>query len=272
MTVIMVHGYGEVVGLSYKTRLMKTLRICLMILLSGYSHILTAQTQAGFFSGLNIAYLETENVQTNAQQFSFSIPAGAVISKTLSRWYGLQAEISYVRMGERIDGMQQLSKQMLATAGMPSDACAYGSFKNNINLHYLQVPVLVKATIRVHPSVTYYALFGPAVSVLVSARSVVKGSSLLYADIEGKIPLSDAETNNQQSVSFNNRISIRDDFRPFTLSGIGAAGLQINRGRGSFFLEGRMTAGLSNIYRDPARQGENFTNAFACLLGYMITL
>lgn len=248
---------------------MKTLRlIALIVLLNCANHSAAQSLRGGLFTGFNIAYLETESMQTKAQKFSFSVPAGLIINKTLNRSYGLQAEINYVRMGERIDGMQSLTNEQLAIGGLPEGTSAFASFRNDIRLHYLQVPLLVRAAIRVHPLVTYYALFGPAVSFLIDGNSVVNGSSLLYNDIEGKTLYTLPEYVSPQGITLHGRIPLRNEYRSVNLSGIGAAGLQVNTGSGSFFLEARMTAGFTNIYKDPLKQGTNYTNALACMLGY----
>lgn len=222
--------------------------------------------RAGIASGLNIAYLETEGPQGSVHQALRAIPAGIFFNTAFNSYYGLQAELNYVRMGERLQGIQPLSDIAIAANGLPADATVYAMLKKDIRLCYLQLPVLLRTTIAVNKHLTYYALIGPSVSVLTSARAVVSGDSPLFADDKGTVLY---EPDRPQSVHFSQNSSVRSGFKNYNLSGIGAAGIQVTGKRSGLFAEVRLTAGISSIDYQPR---ENFTDAVAFMLGYTINL
>lgn len=225
---------------------------------------------AGVYSGMNMTFLETEAMQTKAQQIARSAALGVFLTKQLNSRYTLQFEMNYTRMGERIDGMQALGPEQVVKAGAAAGTALFGHYRTDMQLHYLQLPVLLKATIPFSHVLSYYALIGPAASWLISPRRVMTGTSVLYTDLAGTREYMANDAPITFSIDERTRLT---GYRDIMFSAVGAIGINVRLpDDGTIYFESRIQAGFSNIYKRPETQGENYTNAVGFYLGYTFKL
>lgn len=242
----------------------------LLLLCIVFGHASAQRYSAGVYSGMNMTFLETEAMQTKAQQIARSAGLGVFMTKQLNRRYSLQLEINYTRMGERIDGMQALTDEQVLKAGAATGTALFGHYRTDMQLHYLQLPVLLKATIPFSPSLSYYALIGPSASWLVSPRRITTGTSMLYTDLAGTKEYMANDVPVTFSIDERTRLT---GYRDIMFSAIGALGINLRLpDNGRIYFESRIQAGFSNIYKRPETQGENYTNAVGFYLGYIFNL
>jgi hypothetical protein len=168
----------------------------------------------------------------------------------------LLAELDVSGQGGKRDGLQPLNDP--TALGFPAGTPAYANFKNDERLTYVEVPVLVRYHLPApfQPTVA----FGPYAGVLVSAKNITSGTSVVWLDREQTIVAT-------PPVDFAATTDTRSDLRTFNWglqAGVGAA---LPYGRGAITLDLRGALGLMDIQKDSAN-GRNATGALTLAVGY----
>jgi hypothetical protein len=107
---------------------------------------------------------------------------------------------------------------------------------------------------------------GPYVGVLVRAKAVTKGSSLIYLDEAGTIPVIDTP------VSFDAETNVKDSLQSTNIGLAGGGGVRYSLGPGELIFEAHFQLGLTTIQRDIETSGQSQTGAIVVSLGYSLPL
>ncbi|MBX9781722.1 MAG: PorT family protein [Chitinophagaceae bacterium] len=228
-----------------------------------------SQIHIGAKGGISIPNLEGNNEQSKGYTSRLGGYGGIVANFQLSKYLSLQPEINFSPQGGQRKGMQTVPADKLGDITLPPGTKLYAGFKTTSILNYIEIPVLAKITLG--NKLKYYLFAGPHIAFLVEAKTKTSGSSLLYLDKNGTMPLQ-INGNPLPPVSFNATTDIKESIKTINAGLQGGLGLQYKLGPGFIFIEGRAIFGLVNIQTHPEQDGKNKTASIAAAVGYLIKL
>jgi hypothetical protein len=230
---------------------------------------LDAQLHIGAKAGISIPNLEGNSEQSKGYTSRKGVYGGLIVSLQLTPSLYLQPEVNFSPQGGQRKGMQQVPSDAINEITLPPGVNLYANFKNVTILNYLEIPILAKLILG--HRVKYYVCFGPHMAFLLEAKTKTSGSSLLYLDAAGAMPV----TQNGvavPAVSFNSTTNIKESIRKVNAGVQGGLGVQYPVWRGNIFLEGRAILGVINIQTHPETDGKNKTGSLAVAAGYLIEI
>lgn len=269
---------------------MKT-RKNLIVLTLLFCPVLAANSQpgkfyAGFKAGAGIPNLTSGAKSTPlSENYKSRLGLyGGIISEFMTNdRFSLRAEINYSAQGGKREGVQALPLpaemaplwQMLPLLGITPDEYMYANIKSDAILNYLEIPFMAKFRFNLGSKLDFYLSTGPYMGILLNARNITSGSSSIYVDSDGFIPvdaiLQLAEMPPLGRQSFDHDEDITGDVHRFNVGGQGAIGFGMTMGSGIFFLEGGGNYGFVPIQKDEAN-GLNHTGAGTITFGYLLKL
>ncbi len=268
---------------------MKT-RMTWLILVVLFCGILSANAQPGKYSaglkaGFGIPNLSAGSKTTPLSEnytSRYGFYGGFIGEMQVSKIFSLRGEINYSSQGGKRNGMQALpltpELQLLwdnLPEGIPHDNYMYADIKSEAIINYLEIPVLAKFTFEISSRIHFYMQGGPYMGILLNAKNVTKGSSSIFVDKAGTIPvdgiLQQAGYPTIGSQSFDHTENITSDIHRFNVGGQGIAGFSYSTDSGRFFIEGGGNYGFIPIQKDNAN-GSNNTGAGTVTVGYLINL
>ena len=173
---------------------------------------------------------------------------------SLSSTWSVLSELNWAPQGGKRDGMQAL--------GETEGVWTYANITNETKLNYIELPVLARWHMGGPSRLSLAA--GPYVGLLVSAQQVTGGTSAIFADPQGTMPI-------QSPMSFDATTDIKDSVHPFNWGVQAGVGTARPFGNGEVTLDVRGGLGLSNIQKYPDQDGKNTTGALVVALGYSFT-
>lgn len=191
-----------------------------------------------------------------------------------SKLFSIQVMLEYSQQGGKKDGFQAfpVPPQMVPLFGPQVPPYLYADFKSTAKMDYLMLPVLAKFGWDLGPKKKWriYADAGPFAGLLLNAKQVTKGTSLVYLD-EGKnqpVPANPANPSEGiLSLSFDNSKDIKDQLRSLNFGLAGNAGLAYKMKRNMIFVEGGGNYGFINIQKG-SNNGKNRSGAATIMVGY----
>lgn len=195
---------------------------------------------------------------------------GLYLNNYFSSHFALQLEVMFVGQGGRRDEMQPIPPDELEGYPIPPGMNLYANFRNDVILNYLEIPLLAKYKIGLSEKWSVYGAFGPYLGIMLNARTESSGSSKLYLDKEGNIPLSFLGKELPAS-DFDNETDITDDVNSTNFGLTGGIGICYDFGSSELNLDIRGSGGFTHIQKDEAN-GVNTTGALVVTAGYSIEL
>jgi len=269
---------------------MKAKKILFILILAagGFSSVVAQQSRfyAGIKAGLGIPNLTAGSTTTPLSEgytSRFGFYGGLVSELRTSDHFGFRAELNYSSQGGLRDGMQAMPVyseleplwQMLPTMGVPTDGYMYADIKSEAILNYLEIPVMAKYRLNLGSKFSFYVQAGPYMGILLNAKNVTSGTSSIYVDKAGEIPVDAILQQAQQQPigpqSFDHTENITSDIHRFNFGIQGAIGFGMKTRSGEIFLEGGGNYGFLQIQKDDAN-GTNNTGAGTVTLGYLFNL
>ena len=236
-------------------------------LLVALSVLLTAnltfarQTWLGFQAGLSLPNLEGGDNPISQGYTSRRAPYfGIMINSSLSETLSLRTEISYSSQGGQRNGLQPIAADQVPFP-LPPGMTLYADFNNKAIIDYVEVPLMLEIN-----NGTRLKLFldgGVYAGLRVRAKTVTSGTSLLYLDPDGTLPI---DPNLQ--VPFDATTNISEEINRLNFGLCGAVGVKIPLGSGLAVAGMRFNYGLTNIQSRPEINGRNRTGALIISLGY----
>jgi hypothetical protein len=225
----------------------------------------------GVKGGLSIPDLSGGSTPLSEGYTSRRAPTyGAYINYELNPDWFLQAEVLFSGQGGQRNGIQPIPSGSIP--GVPSDLNLYANYDNETIINYLEIPLLVGYTAKIgNTGFTGYVDAGPYLDILINAETKTSGSSDLFIDPAGTLPLTiqgypvppqsfNAETNNSSSI------------KTFNVGIAGGVGIKYNIGCGQLDLNVRGEYGFIPVESDVAQDGSNHSGALYITLGYGIRI
>lgn len=178
--------------------------------------------------------------------------------------------LEYSSQGGKKNGFQAFATPAAYAAFFPPDQqppYLYASYNSEAKMNYLMLGALAKFSwlLGSKSPCSFYVDGGPFGALLLSAHQVTTGSSVIYADPQKQIPLTQTEQ------SFDNKQDIKSDLHKGNFGVEGDVGLAFNTKGGKLFLEGGFNYGFLNIQKG-TENGKNQTGAATVRVGYAINL
>jgi Outer membrane protein beta-barrel domain len=188
----------------------------------------------------NVVAPALNNTLSFNQTYNYS--AGVVAEIPLGNWLALQPELNYTTKGFGMD----LSKDFkIFDINLPLGV------KANTKLHYLEVPLLLKAKFG-NESVHGYVTAGPTLGYALAGRLV--GTTSLLIDVKVY----------DSSINLNT-----NGFNRFEVGGLIGGGVAFETGTGQLFLDARYTRGLTQSYEIPVIGTKVMNQGYGLSIGYL---
>lgn len=245
---------------------MKNIYITVLLLIAISSN---AQIYIGAKGGISIPNLKGNNEQSKGYTSRLGGYAGILARFQLSPSLSLQPELNFSPQGGERKGMQQVPSDAINGIMLPPGTQLYANFKSTTILNYVEIPVLI--TLTMGNKLKYYLSAGPHIAFLVEAKTKTSGTSLLYLNADGTIPVTQ-DGNPLPAISFNSNTNIKESIKTINAGLQGGLGILYPAGPGTVFLEGRVLVGLTNIQTHTDRDGKNKTGSVAVAAGYLFKI
>jgi hypothetical protein len=230
----------------------------------------TAAAQAprvsiGGHGGLSVPNIRANSTDVLSQDFSSRQGPffGMFVETGLSPRLSLVVDFNFTSQGGKRNGVQPITTD-IGLPPLPDGSYYWAGYHNEAILDYLEVPV----QLRVHfgTRLRFFVNGGPYIGILVRAKTVTSGSSLIYLDQAGTQPVTPSP------VPFDAETDVSDSIRRTNFGVTGGGGFMRRLGRGDLVTEVRFQAGLTTIQRDVATSGNNKTGAVVVSVGYSLSL
>lgn len=222
----------------------------------------------GIKGGLSIPDLSGggNNPLSNGWTSRLAANFGLQYECTLHNNLGLQVELNYAGQGGKRDGMQPITNLPPSLASqVPPGTYLYADFDNKAILDYLELPVMAKLSWG--KTLGFYVNAGPYVGYLLSAKEKTSGTSTIYEDSKGQMPLT-VQGYPVPPQDFTSTTDVTSSIKRWNVGITGGAGLSWRLDRSDkLFLDARFEYGLINIQRY-SDDGTNNTGNVLFSLGY----
>ncbi len=191
---------------------------------------------------------------------------GALVGYQVSKLFSLEGLVEYSSQGGKKDGMQAFPTPAQIAQQYPEGTApkyVYANYNSEAELNYLMIPILAKFGFNPGGTspIRIYGDAGPFLGILLSAKQVTSGSSMIYADQAGTQPLSPSPQ------SFNNNSNIKSQLNTVNIGIDANVGVAYQFSKNEIFLEAGGNYGFLNIQKG-TQNGENTTGAATLLVGY----
>jgi hypothetical protein len=184
---------------------------------------------------------------------------GLFLEARLSPRLSLVVDLNYTSQGGKRNGVQPITTD-IGLPALPDGSYYWADYHNETALGYVEVPVQARVTFGTR--FRFFVDGGPYLGILVRARAVTSGSSLIYLDQGGTQPLTPSP------VPFDAETDVGDSLRRTNIGVIGGAGVMHRLGPGDLVADVHFQLGLTTIQRDVSTSGNDKTGAVVVSLGY----
>jgi hypothetical protein len=209
---------------------MKKLNIVFIMLLFCVAG--AGQWKLGAKAGISIPNLQGNSEQSKGYTSRKGLYAGVLAQVELSRIFSLQAEINFSPQGGERNGMQAVPGHFISGLILPPGTVLFAHFNNATIINNLEIPVLLQH--RSGNKLKFQLNLGPYIAFRIEFTTKTKGSSRLYIDEQGTIPL---QLNGVPlpPVDFTGTTTIKDDIKKVNAGMQGGLAFLYNTGRGYVF-------------------------------------
>ncbi|MFC1799492.1 porin family protein [Candidatus Eisenbacteria bacterium] len=240
----------------------------LMICGLTHSDAFSQSVVLGVKGGLSIPNLKGGDTPQSEGYTSRLAPTfGAFISFEFDSPFAIRGEVLFAGQGGQRNGMQPIFAENLAGLPVPLGMDLYADFENETILNYLEIPVLAcYSFIRDKSGFDVYVDAGPYLGILLNAEVVTSGTSTIYLDKAGTMPL---EINDYPlpPQNFDNKVDIADKLNDINVGIAGGVGSNYTFGRHQLTIDLRGSYGFIPIQADK-ENGSNYTGSVYITLGY----
>jgi hypothetical protein len=220
----------------------------------------------GAFGGLNIPDLTGGGGNPLSSNWSSrsGLAYGLTFNWNTGTHFAWRVDVLYSSEGGQHNGMQALPASSI-NAAAPANTYYYANYNNASIMNYVEIPVMAKYSFPLSRSSRFYVDFGPYVGFLLNAKQKTSGSSPVYEDAAGTIPLTPFV------VPFDASTDITDQIHTVNYGLTGGIGFSQEVGFGSVFVDFRGAYGLTVVQKYSA-DGSNHIGNLLLSLGYSIPL
>jgi Outer membrane protein beta-barrel domain len=239
-------------------------------LVAAASTAFAADFRFGVHGGISIPDLRGKDTEIFTRGFtSRKGPTfGLTADIPLMAGFSLALDLNYTSQGGKRSGMQPITMDLPGGLPIPPDTILYADFSNETILDYVEIPVLARYTFG--RTVRGFLEAGAYAGYLVRAKAVTVGTSALYLDEAGTMPIIIPPATDPLVVDLGAETNVRDSLEKFNVGVAGGAGFEIHLGRGDLILEARFQLGLTTIQKYPDTDGHTQTGAVLVSVGYVL--
>ena len=201
----------------------------------------------------------------------FAPAFGVYLNNYFSTNFAIQLEVLYVGQGGKRNELQPIPSEELTGLPVPPGMNLYADFENTAILNYLEIPLLAKYTIHLSDIINIYGDLGPYLGILLNAKTETNGTSKIYIDKDGNMPLTDQLGNPLPAMNFDSERTVTDDIKSTNFGLTGGIGIGFDIGTSELNLDIRGSGGFTHIQKDE-KNGKNTTGALVVTAGYSIEL
>ncbi|MEJ2543995.1 MAG: porin family protein [Calditrichaceae bacterium] len=233
-----------------------------------YSNLFSQSLTLGIKGGISIPNLEGGGTPQSEGYSSRLAPTfGAFITRELNPHFAIQGEISYSGQGGKRDGMQIIFEENLSELPVPQGTALYADFDNETIINYLEIPILAcYSIVKSNSGFEVYLNAGPYLGIMLDAKVVTDGTSTIYLDKAGTMPL-EISGFPLPAQDFDTEVDISDKLNTFNAGITGGLGLNYNYSKHQLKFDVRGIYGFIPIQKDE-ENGSNKTGALYITLGY----
>ncbi|MGA2532788.1 MAG: porin family protein [Candidatus Aminicenantales bacterium] len=231
-----------------------------------------AEVRLGAHGGLSIPDIRGNQTDIYSRNFTSREGPffGIFIETRLDPHFSLVAELNYTSQGGLRKGLQPITMDLPAGLPIPPGTILYANFRNETILDYLEVPIMARMTFG--NKLRYFINAGPYVGILIRARAETSGTSALYLDEAGTMPIIIPPDTQPLEVDLGANTNVRDSLKSTNIGLSGGGGLMYPVGPGDLILEAHFQLGLTVIQKDVETSGTSRTGAVVVSLGYSFPL
>jgi hypothetical protein len=229
------------------------------------------ETFVGFKGGISIPKLSggSDNELSRDYKSRLAPNFGGFVEFGVARKTSLQFEVNYAGHGGKRVGIQPVPRPITGLPNLPAGSYYYANFKNVAKLNYLEIPALVKYKFGSKEKIRFYLNGGAFYGYLLNAKSVTSGSSTLYLDRDGRIPVLIPPANTPfPAIPLDAVTDIKDEINRNNFGVTGGGGIEIRHRKNYFLIDARVSYGLRAIQKDTVRNGNNKTGNLVISVGY----
>lgn len=220
----------------------------------------------GLHGGLSLPSLsggtnELSRGYTSRQAPFFGLGLDLGLSSSL--W--LKAELNFSSQGGQRNGLQPLAPEQLAGLPVPPGVTLYANFNNETILDYLEFPLMLELVSG--RRLQFFLNGGVYVGFRVRAMTVTSGTSLIYLDPFGTIPIDPT-----LQVPFEAKTDVSQEINRWNYGLGGGLGVKLPVASGLLVFQARFNYGLANIQSHPEITGENRSGGLLITAGYKFRL
>ncbi len=242
----------------------RLLIVMIGILLAANSAALAEEIGIGVHGGISIPNIRGNQNDPLTRGFSSRQGPffGIFADFPLSRNFSLVAEFNYTSQGGKRNGLQIITT-LPPGLELPPDTSVYADFKNETIIDYVELPVMGRLSFG--EKLRFFVNAGPYIGYLVRAKALTSGTSAVFLDEAGTIPVS-------PPVSFDADTDVMDSLERWNFGLAFGGGLTYPVGPGKLILEAHFQLGLTTIQKDVATSGNSKTGAVVISVGYAFGL
>lgn len=253
-------------------------RFLFAILLGTVAHLTTAGVgsadvvRLGAHGGISIPDLRGSDTDIYSRGFeSRQGPYfGLTAEFSLAARFSLAVDLNYTSQGGIRTGMQPITMELPPGLPVPPGTLLYADFRNETILDYVEIPVLGRCTFG--DKVRFFIGAGPYIGLLVRAVALTEGTSALYLDEAGTVPIVIPPATEPVEVDLGAETDVKDSLETVNIGLAGGGGVAVPLGPGDLVLEARFQLGLTTLQKDPETDGHTQTGAVVVSLGYTLPL
>ena len=187
----------------------------------------------------------------------------------ITKKFSIAVELNYAGQGGKRDGVQPITNLPAEFQSMvPAGDYLYANFKNTAAFDYLELPILARLTWG--KTWKFYVNAGPYLGYLLHAEEKTKGTSFIYEDPGGQVPLT-VQGYPVPAQDFTANTNITSDIHKFNVGVTGGVGLAYPFGKNEIYFDVRGEYGLINIQKYSV-DGKDNTGNLLLSLGYSFRL
>lgn len=193
---------------------------------------------------------------------------GGFVDIQLKKNTSLQIGVDYAPQGGKRNGIQPVTSTIPGLPALPAGAYYFANFNNTAKLDYIEVPIMLKYRVRRSKPVGFYVNGGPYMGFLMKATTVTSGTSSLFLNNTGTIPVLIGPNTPFPAIPFDAETDVTDDLNRFNFGITGGGGITFKQKKNYFFIDGRAAYGLTTLQKDTINDGKSRTGNLVFSFGY----
>lgn len=228
------------------------------------------EVHVGVKAGISLPNLVGSSDQEITKNYKSRLAAsfGAFVDVQLHKNTSLQIEVDYAPQGGKRNGIQPVTQPIPGLPVLPAGNYYFANFNNTAKLDYIELPVMLKYRVRRDKPVGAYLNGGTYVGFLMKATTVTSGSSSLFLDNRGSIPVMVGPSTPFPTIPFDAKTDVTDSLNRVNFGITGGGGITFKHKDNYFFIDGRASYGLTTLQKDTLNDGKSRTGNLVMSFGY----